>query len=88
MKTLIAYLVALIAALGLSPMTAKVVDLDYPADTVTVETATGHLYAFHGCEDYCVGDYVSAIVWKNRTDTMTDDVILSVHYAGYCDYAE
>lgn len=88
MKTIIAYLLAVIAALGLYPMTAKVVDLDRPADVVTIETASGYQYQFYGCEDYCEGDFVSAIVWKNGTERITDDVILAVHYSGWCDYAD
>ena len=87
MKSILAWIIALIAAVGLCPITAKVVDLDYRTDTVTIEMANGHRYAFFGCSDYCEGDYVSAIVWKNGTDDIRDDIIVSVHYSGYSDYA-
>ncbi len=88
MKNLLAWIIALIAAVGLSPLTAKIVDLDRPNDVVTIETASGIRFAFEGCEDYCVGDYVSAILWKNGTPhDCRDDIIVSVHYAGYSDYA-
>lgn len=88
MKNLLSYIIALVTTFGLSPLTAKVVDLDRSTDTVTIETSTGILYQFYGCEDYCMGDYVSAIVWRNGTEGVTDDVIISAHYAGYSDYAE
>ena len=87
MKNLLTWLIALIAALGLSPVTARVVDLNRTDDIVTIEMANGHRYAFFGCSDYCEGDYVSAIVWKNGTEDIRDDIIVSVHYSGYSDYA-
>ena len=87
MKSILAWIVALIAAVGLCPITAKVVDLDYKTDTVTIEMANGYQYAFEGCSDYCVGYFVSAIVWRNGTDIITEDIIVSVHYSGYSDYA-
>lgn len=87
MKTIISYLIAVITALGLCPLTARIIELNRTDDIVTIETATGHQYKFFGCEDYCEGDYVSAILWRNGTDTVKDDVILSVLFSGYADYA-
>ena len=88
MNKIIALIIALLAALGLSPLTARVTDLDRTTDTVTIETATGLLFQFYGCEDYEVGDYVSAILYDNGTKgNVTDDIIVSVHYSGYSDYA-
>lgn len=77
----LATLIAIIAALGISPITAKVTDTNRADDIVTIQMANGHLYTFTGCEDYEPGDYVSAILW-------TDDMIISVHYAGFSDYAD
>ena len=87
MKTVLTWIIALIASLGLSPITARVIETNRTTDTVTVQMANGFQYAFSGCSDYCVGDYVSAIVWKNGTEDVRDDVIVSVHYSGYADYA-
>lgn len=88
MKTILAYIIAFITTFGLCPITARITDLDRQNDIVTIEMANGHIYQFYGCEDYCTGDYVSAIVWRNGTEGATDDVIVSAHYAGYSDYAE
>ena len=88
MKNLLSYILALIAALGLSPLTGKVIETNRTTDTVTVALSNGHRYVFTGCEDYVPGDYVSAILWSNGTEGATDDIIVSVHYAGYSDYAE
>ena len=88
MNKILAFILAVIAAFGLSPLTARITDLDRTNDTVTVETATGIRFAFYGCEDYCVGDYVSAILYDNGTPhDCRDDIIVSVHYSGYSDYA-
>ena len=72
----------------LRPVTAKIVELDRETDTVTVETATGFLFAFTGCEDYEIGDFVSAIMHTNGTPGITDDYFLTVHYSGWSDYAD
>lgn len=88
MKTLLTYILALIATFGLSPLTGKVIETNRTTDTVTIALSNGHRYAFAGCEDYAPGDYVSAILWSNGTTDPTDDEIVSVHYAGFCDYAE
>lgn len=82
MKNLIALLIALIASLGLYPLSAHVVDLNETTDTVTVETATGNRFAFTGCEDWQIGDRCAAIMYDNGTEAVTDDVILSVRYYG------
>ena len=88
MTKIIAFIIALLAALGLSPMTARITDLNRTQDIVTIEMANGLTYQFYGCEDYCVGDYVSAILYDNGTKgNATDDIIVSVHYSGYSDYA-
>lgn len=88
MKTLLSYILAIIATFGLSPLTGKVIETNRATDTVTIALSNGHRYAFTGCEDYATGDYVSAILWSNGTTDPTDDEIVSVHYAGFCDYAE
>lgn len=85
----LATLIAIIAALGISPITAKVTDTNRADDIVTIQMANGHLYTFTGCEDYEPGDYVSAILWNAGTKSdLTDDMIISVHYAGFSDYAD
>lgn len=88
MKTLISSLIAILTALNLSPITGKVIETNRTTDTVTIALSNGHRYAFSGCSDYEPGDYVSAVLATNGTKDPTDDEIISVHYAGFCDYAE
>lgn len=88
MKNLLSYIIALVTTFGLSPLTAKVVDLDRSTDTVTIETSTGILYQFYGCEDWCEGDFITAIMWKNGTNNITDDALVTWQYSGWSDYAD
>lgn len=66
------------------PLTAEVVEINPINDTVKIRTATGIFYQFKGCEDYAVGDLISAIMDINHTpDYVLDDIILKVQYSGY-----
>lgn len=79
---------SLVRVEDLRPVTARVVELNRDTDTVTVETASGLLFAFDGCSDYELGDYVSAVMHTNGTPGARDDRFLIVHYSGYSDYAD
>ena len=88
MKKLIALTLALIALCGVAtaelyPETARVVEVDYIADTVTVETFNGFLFVFEGCEDYTVGDGVALIMEDNGTEKVFDDEIVIAQYCGW-----
>lgn len=86
MKKLLAMLaiVMQLTAAGLVyPATMQVVNLDYSADLVTVQTATGFTYEFEGTEDYTEGDLVSCLMWSGGTDEITDDLVLAARYSGY-----
>lgn len=88
MKKLIALILVLIALCGVAtaeiyPETAKVVEVDYDTDTVTVETFTGFLFAFEGCEDWMVGDCASLIMEDNGTELVYDDEIIMAQYGGW-----
>ena len=81
---------ALIALCGIAtataeiyPETAKVVLVDYDTDTVYVETFTGYLFAFEGCEDWQEGDCASLIVEDNGTEKIFDDQIVMAQYGAW-----
>lgn len=65
------------------PETAIVQEANTETDIVTVETLNGNLFQFYGVEDYQAGDVVSMIMDSNKTETVSDDIILSVKYSGY-----
>lgn len=79
---------ALIGILLLSasfyPQAFVVYEIDRENDLVTVESATGMLYAFYGVSDYEVGDIVSCIMFNGFTGkTVLDDAIVSARYTGF-----
>ena len=90
MKKVIAVIIAITALFAIAtataeqyPQTAKVVEVDYDTDTVTVETFTGFLFAFEGCEDWEVGDCASLIMDDNSTEKIFDDKIVMAQYSGW-----
>ena len=71
------------ASAELYPETARVVEVNYDEDMVTVETFNGFLFVFEGCEDYAEGDGVAMIMDDNGTEKVFDDIILMVQYCGW-----
>jgi len=69
----------------LLPRTGIVINVNYDADVVTVEDASGFIWQFYGCDDWVIDDVASLILWdRNGTpDTILDDEIISARYAGY-----
>lgn len=64
--------------------TAKITEVDYAADTVTLVDGAGRLWSFTGCEDYAVDDFVSLLMSDAGTpESCYDDVIVSACYAGF-----
>ena len=80
---ILALITSLTMSLGLYPTTCKVVNLDRVNDIVTMQTSTGIQYDFYGCEDYDENDLVSVIMFNNGTDSVLDDAVICVHYAGF-----
>jgi hypothetical protein len=75
--------IALTACAEVYPATAKVVDVNYDKDIVTVETFTGFSFTFEGCEDWQVGDCASLIMEDNGTEKIFDDEIVMAYYGGW-----
>lgn len=66
--------------------TAKITEVDYTTDTVTLVDGAGRLWSFTGCEDYAVDDFVSLLMSDAGTpESCYDDVIVSACYAGFWD---
>ena len=59
---------------------AKVIDLDRDNDIVTVIDGIGYTWQFSGCEDWMINDYVSFVMYDNGTESITDDIIIDLHY--------
>ena len=70
----------------LYPQVFVVDEVNEKEDTVTLRTLAGMLYIWEGAEDWMVGDIAGAIMYNNETeDTIVDDQIISLEYAGYTD---
>lgn len=65
------------------PETMKIIDMNREADIVYVMTANGCKYSFKGCEDWEIGDGVSAIMHNNGSSFVIDDYIVECVYAGW-----
>lgn len=66
--------------------TAKITEVDYGTDTVTLVDGAGRLWRFTGCEDYAADDFVSLLMSDAGTpESCYDDVIVSACYAGFWD---
>lgn len=64
-------------------MTALVIDISRPTDTVTVRDFNGNLWQFKGAEDWMVNDICSCVMDNKNTSQIKDDEIISVRYDGY-----
>lgn len=63
--------------------TMIVSEVNYEQDIVCLTDAVGFKWSFAGAEDWCVGDYASCVMYDSGTkDTILDDEIVSVTYAG------
>lgn len=54
--------------------------VDRKTDTVTFADPSGNEWSFAGTEDWMVGDYIAAVMDDNGTESILDDIIVSVHY--------
>ena len=64
------------------PRTAIVTEINYETDTVVVTDNVGYMWEFTEVDDWCLGDIASMIMDTKGTESITDDVILSVRYNG------
>lgn len=64
-------------------MTTKVIKVDKPIDTVTIQDFNGNLWQFKGIKDWTEGAICSCIMNDNGTDSIKDDKIISTHYDGW-----
>lgn len=64
------------------PETGIVTVINLENDFVEFETYSGNVFSFYGCDNWHVGDVVSAIMNDNGTDAITDDEVIKVQYSG------
>ena len=65
------------------PACGIVTRIDRQADLVTFTDFNGNDWTFDGVEDWALGDIAAAIMDDNGTESVCDDEIVTVQYAGY-----
>jgi hypothetical protein len=64
------------------PRSGVVTSIGRDEDVVEWTDGAGLVWSFNGCEDWMVGDGVSAIMNDMGTNEVYDDIIVSICYAG------
>jgi hypothetical protein len=70
------------ASAAVYPAVGVVFELDRENDLVVFEDCTGNLWAMEGIEDWMVGDIGALLMNDMETNTIYDDEIVMVRYAG------
>ena len=85
METIISFVMAIIAALGLYPKSGYIVETDRAENLIVIEDANGNLWELEQeVEDWEVGDGVAMIMYDNQTpESIYDDAIIVCRYSGY-----
>lgn len=58
----------------------KVISLDRENDIVTCIDGVGYTWQFTECDDWQINDYVSFVMYDMNTESVTDDIIIDLHY--------
>ena len=70
----------MVAVDNLYIMETRVIEFEERADIVVVEAESGHMYAFHGIEDWELEDRCVLLMDDCGTESITDDVIVRTYY--------
>lgn len=91
-KIAIATAVAILSATpnaSLYATTFVVSETKEASDTVILtDMFSGQQFSFKGIEDWSKGDLVACVMNDNATETIYDDSILSIKYAGWIELGE
>lgn len=68
---------------NLYPETFIVTEVNLAMGYIELETFSGNVFTWEGCEDWQEGDIASAIMNDNGTPEVTDDEIIKLEYSGY-----
>ena len=67
------------------PLTTIVTEITPEIDAVSVRDNNNFIWQFYGVEDWAEGDVCSMIMNDNGTESIFDDVIVTVRYGGRFD---
>lgn len=72
------------AEAGVYARVGIIIEVDESEDIITIEDAVGFIWQYEGVEDFAIGDIVGMVMLDiEGTESILDDVILSVEYSGY-----
>jgi len=76
-------LLAVSASAEIYPQTFVVGDINRSTNAVAFVDYNGNIWTWEGIEDWMIGDIAAAIMDDNGTETIYDDMIITLRYAGY-----
>lgn len=71
------------ASAEIYPQTFVVGDIDKPTNAIAFIDYNCNIWTWEGIEDWMIGDIAAAIMDDNGTETIYDDMIITLRYAGY-----
>lgn len=83
MIMLCAMMIGLVASAEIYPQVFVVSEVNYEDNTILLVDCNEEGWIWEGIEDYDIGDIVASIIDDNETETIYDDIIVMVRYAGY-----
>ena len=76
-------LMAVHASAEIYPQAFVVSEVNYEENTILLVDCNGEGWIWEGIEDYEVDDIIAAIMDDSETETIYDDIIVMIQYAGY-----
>lgn len=76
-------MVCSVASAEIYPQAFVVSEINYEENTILLIDCNGEGRIWEDIEDYEVGDIIAAIMDDSETETIYDDIIVMIRYAGY-----
>lgn len=83
MMILCLVIICSVASAEIYPQAFVISEVNYEENTILLVDCNGEGWIWEGIEDYGVGDIIAAIMDDSKTETIYDDIIIMIRYAGY-----
>lgn len=83
MMILYIVMVCSVASAEIYPQAFVVSEVNYEENTIFLVDCNGEGWIWECIEDYNIGDVIAAIMDDSETETIYDDIIIMIQYAGY-----
>lgn len=88
MMILCIVMICSVASAEIYPQAFIVSEVNYEENTILLVNCNGEGWIWEDIEDYEVGDIIAAIMNDSETETIYDDIIIMIQYAGYMEGRE